>query len=258
MKYNLKDKVVALTGGSRGIGRAAAVELAREGARLGIAARGKTELHETAELVEAAGGSARIFECDVTDDDSVRSMVQGVVEQLGRIDVFMNIAGITLEKSIQDAAPDDYRRLMETNFLGTVRCTNAALPHLKASRGVLVNVTSLIVKTPFPRLGVYASSKWAVAAFSHTLRQELHGSGVRVLTVYPTVVRTDMVAEEPVLARTPSQTPEQCAGVIVRAIQNGKYETDTAWLPKIQTAVNCISPRFGDRINRLFLPPGYS
>ncbi len=257
MKYDLRDKVVAITGGSRGIGRAAAVELAKAGARIGIAARGKAELLETARQVETAGGAARVFECDVTDDDSVRTMVQDVAEQLGRIDVFMNIAGITLEKSIEDAAPDDYRRLMETNLLGTVRCSKAALPHLKTSRGVLVNVSSLIVKTPFPRLGVYACSKWAVAAFTHTLRQELHGSGVRVLAVYPTVVRTDMVAEEPVLARTPSQTPAQCARAIVRAIEKGKYETDTAWLPKIQSAIYCIQPRLGDCINRLFLPPGY-
>ncbi|MCP4694108.1 MAG: SDR family oxidoreductase [Desulfobacterales bacterium] len=257
MRYDLRDKVAALTGGSGGIGRAVAVALAREGARLGIAARGETQLMETAALVEAAGGAARSFPCDVTDDDSVRAMVEDVAGRLGRLDVFMNIAGVTLEKSIEDAEPDDYRRIMETNLLGTVRCAMAALPHLKKSRGVLVNVASLIVKTPFPRLGVYACSKGAVSAFSRTLRQELHGSGVRVLTVYPTVVKTAMVDEEPVLARTPSQTPEQCARAIIKAIKKGKIETDTALLPKIQSALYCTFPRVADRLNRLFLPPGY-
>ena len=257
MGYNLKNKAVVLTGGSRGIGRAVAVKLAEEGARLAIIARDEAKLSETAELVEATGGFVVTVVGDVTDDDSVATAVARAAAELEGIDTFMNIAGITLEKSIEDATPEDYQHVMDTNLMGVVRCTKCALPHLKKSRGFLVNIASVIISNPFPWLGVYACSKWAVAAFSHTIRQELYGSGIRVLTVYPTVVRTDMADEEPVLANTPTQSPEQCAKAIVKAIKKGKVETGTAWLPKLSGAIFSIYPPLTDWINRLFLPRDY-
>jgi len=257
MKFSLRDKAVVLTGGSRGIGRATASLLAAEGSRMALGARDENKLADTVKMVETAGAVAEPIACDVTDDASVNAFVERAANVLGGIDVFMNIAGITLEKSIEAAEPRDYRRLMETNLLGAVRCTRASLPHLKKSRGVLVNVASIIVHAPFPYLGVYACSKWALAAFSHTLRQELHGSGVRVLTVYPTVVQTDMVDEEPVLAKTPSQSPRQAAKAIIKAVKKGKIETGTSLTPKILSAVFAVYPPWADRINRLFLPEGY-
>ncbi len=257
MKYDLSGKRVVLTGGSRGIGKALALELAGEGAVLAIAARDEARLGDTREQVIGKGGTCITLSCDVTDDDSVHRMVESAVQALGRIDVFMNIAGITLEKPLMEANPEDFRNLMETNLLGTFRCTRAALPFLKESEGLLVNVASIIARTPFPYLGVYACSKWAVAAFSSTLRQELAGKSVRVLTVYPTIVKTDMVVEEPVLANSPSQSPQQCAKAIVRAMKKGKIESDTAFLPKLLSAVYYVSPRIGDVITRLFLPRAY-
>lgn len=222
MKYNLRGKNVVLTGGSRGIGRAVAIKLADEGARIAIVARNETGLQETLSILAAKGAACTSIPCDVTDDSSVTSMVDNAADSLGQIDVFMNIAGITLEKSLEDAEPDDFRRLMETNLLGTVRCTRAVLPYLKKTQGLLVNVASIIVRAPFPYLGVYACSKWAVAAYSNTLRQELNKTGVRVLTVYPAIVKTDMVDEEPVLANSPAQTPRQCANAIIKAIEKRK------------------------------------
>jgi short-subunit dehydrogenase len=257
MKNTIQDKAVVLTGGSRGIGRAVALKLAEEGARLAIAARNEIKLKETEKLIRERGCTCTAIPCDITSDDSVKSMVEQAAGSLGGIDIFMNIAGITLEKSLEDARPEDFICLMETNLLGTVRCTKAALPWLKQKKGLLVNIASVIVKTPFPYLGVYACSKWAVAAFSNTLRQELNGTGVRVLTVYPTIVRTDMVDEEPVLARSPSQSPQQCAQAIIKAIKKGKSTTDTAILPKFLGVTFALFPPLADRITRLFLPKGY-
>jgi len=257
MRYDLRGKAVVLTGGSRGIGRAVALELAKEGARLGISARDRNKLAETEKAVRECGASCVLLPCDVTNDADVRNMVEAGADALGGIDVFMNIAGITLERPITDAAPDDYRRVMETNLLGTVSCTCAALPHLRRSRGLLVNIASIIARTPFPFLGVYACSKWAVAAFSATLRQELYGTGVRVLTVFPTIVKTDMVDQEPVLADSPAQSPGRCARAIIRAVKGGKVESDTAVLPKFLSAAFYLSPRIGDMITRLFLPSQY-
>jgi short-subunit dehydrogenase len=257
MKNTIKDKSVVLTGGSRGIGQAVALKLAEEGARLAIAARNEIKLKVTEDLIKAKGSACTVIPCDVTSDDSVKSMVEQAARSLGGIDIFMNIAGITLEKGLEQAGVEDFVRLMDTNLLGTVRCTQAALPWLKQKKGLLVNISSVIVNTPFPYLGVYACSKWAVAAFSNTLRQELYGTGVRVLTVYPTIVRTDMLDEEPVLARSPSQSPQRCARIIVNAIRKGKSTTDTALLPKFLGVTFALFPPLADRITRLFLPKGY-
>lgn len=254
MTYDLKDKAVVLTGGSRGIGRSVAVAMARESARLAVMARDGSALQETVAEVEAAGTRAVPIRCDVTDEASVRNAIGQAALSLEGIDVFMNIAGVTLQKRLLEATDEDVMRILDTNLLGALRCCRHAVPFLRARRGVLVNVASIIVSNPFPHMGVYACSKWAMAALSHTLRQELHGSGIRVLTVYPAVVRTDMLAEEPVLARTPSQSPESCARAIVRAVKKGKRETGTAWLPKISGALFKLHPPWCDRINRLFLP----
>ena len=257
MTYDLNGKSVALTGGSRGIGRRVAVQLAGAGARLVVLGRDVAALQDTVGQVAAAGGQAVAIPCDVTDEASVRSAVEQAARALDGIDVFMNIAGVTLQKPLLEATDDDVRRVMDTNLLGVLRCCRHAVPFLKARRGVLVNVASIIVSNPFPHMGVYACSKWALAALSHTLRQELHGSGVRVLTVYPAVVRTGMLAQEPVLARTPTQSPEACARAIVRALQKGRREASTAWLPKISGALFKLHAPWCDRINRLFLPQAF-
>jgi NAD(P)-dependent dehydrogenase (short-subunit alcohol dehydrogenase family) len=257
MKYDLRGKAVVLTGGSRGIGKELAVALAREGARVAAAARDESKLLETERLARAAGGTCITLPCDVTGDASVKAMVERAARELGGIDVFLNVAGVTLEKALLDATTDDFRRIMDTNLLGYVRCTQAAMPYLKQSRGLLVNIASICVRVPFPYLGVYACSKWAVAAFSSILRQELHGTGVRVLTVFPTVVKTDMVDEEPVLANSPAQSAEQCVRAVMKAIRTGKTETDTALQPKLLAGMFYLAPRLGDFVTRLFLPRKY-
>lgn len=257
MTYDPKGKAVVLTGGSRGIGRSVAVALAREGARVAVMARDADALQETVRQVQAAGGQAVPIACDVTEEASVQGAVGQAALALGGIDVFMNIAGITLQKPLLEATDEEVLRVMDTNLLGVLRGCRYAVPFLKVRRGVLVNVASVIVHAPFPYMGVYACSKWAVAALSHTLRQELHGSGVRVLTVYPTVVRTGMLEEEPVLARTPSQSPEACARAIVNAVKKGRRETGTAWLPKLAGALFKLHPPWCDLINRLLLPRAF-
>jgi NAD(P)-dependent dehydrogenase (short-subunit alcohol dehydrogenase family) len=257
MTYDLKGKAVVLTGGSRGIGRSVAIAMVREGARVAAMARDTNDLQETVREAAATGGQAVPIACDVTDGTSVRAAIDQADRALGGIDVFLNIAGLTLQKPLLEATDEDVARVMDTNLLGVLRCCRYAVPYLKTRRGVLVNVASVIVNNPFPFMGVYACSKWAVAALSHTLRQELHGSGVRVLTVYPTVVRTRMLEEEPVLSRIPSQSPEACARAIIRAVQKGRREVGTAWLPKISGTLFKLHPPWCDWINRLFLPRTY-
>ncbi len=256
MTYDLNGKSVALTGGSRGIGRRVAVQLAGAGARLVVLGRDVAALRH-----RGPGGRRRGAGCC----DPLRRDRRGLCPQRGRTGrpgpgrdrCLHEHAGVTLQKPLLEATDDDVRRVMDTNLLGVLRCCRHAVPFLKARRGVLVNVASIIVSNPFPHMGVYACSKWALAALSHTLRQELHGSGVRVLTVYPAVVRTGVLAQEPVLARTPTQSPEACARAIVRALQKGRREASTAWLPKISGALFKLHAPWCDRINRLFLPQAF-
>jgi fengycin family lipopeptide synthetase B len=158
MTYDLKGKAVVLTGGSRGIGRRVAVAMAREDARLAVMARDVNALQETLLAVEAVGSKAVPIRCDVTDEASVRSAIGKAALSLDGIDVFMNIAGITLQKRLLEATDEDMLRIMETNLLGALRCCRYALPFLRARRGVLVNVASIIVSNPFPHMGVYRNS----------------------------------------------------------------------------------------------------
>ena len=173
MTYDLAGKAVALTGGSRGIGRSVAVAMAREGARLAVLARDAEALQETVRQVKAAGGQAVSIVCDVTGETSVQRAVGQAALALGGIDVFLNIAGITLQKPLLEATDEEVVRVMNTNLLGVLRGCRYAVPFLKARRGVLVNVASVIVTTPFPHMGVYACSKWAVAARALRLSEKM-------------------------------------------------------------------------------------
>jgi uncharacterized protein len=257
MDLDLRGKTAVLTGGSRGIGKALAVELAKNGVRICAAARDEEKLAQTKSMVEDAGGTCITLPCDVTDDASVKTMVTQAALVLDGMDIFLNVAGITLEKSLLEATPEDFIRVMDTNLLGYLRCAQAALPHLRQSRGLLVNIASTIARVPFPFLGVYACSKWAVAAFSSILRQELHGSGVRVLTVYPSMVRTDMLDETPVLAGSAYQPMEECVGSIIKAIRKGKTESYTSFFPWLLGLYFYFMPGLGDIITRFYLPRHY-
>ncbi len=184
---------VLVTGASAGIGREMALQLARQGARLSLAARDAARLDEVAAECRALGATAFAVPTDVGDEAQCRALVERTVAGLGGVDVLVNNAGIGMWArfdEMTDLAP--FERIMRVNYLGSVYCTFHALPHLKRARGRIVGISSLTGKTGVPTRSGYAASKHAMAGFFDSLRIELQGSGVTVTMAYPGFVQTEI------------------------------------------------------------------
>ncbi|HEY9350408.1 MAG TPA: SDR family NAD(P)-dependent oxidoreductase [Acidothermales bacterium] len=192
MSKPLNGKVALVTGASSGIGWATAVALGAAGADVAIAARRADRLEELHKQLVEGGVRASALDLDVASEEACRAAVQDCVDEFGALDVLVNNAGVMLLGTIEDADTEDWRRMMDTNVLGLMYMTHAALPHLLGSRGTVVNVSSVAGRIVSKGSGVYNASKWAVNAFSESLRQEVTERGVRVVVVEPGMVATEL------------------------------------------------------------------
>lgn len=191
---SLQGKVALVTGASSGIGAAVARMFASRGAAVAVAARRRPQLDHLVADIEAADGTAIAIELDVTDEAACRTAVEQCVRRLGGLDVLVNNAGVMLLGPIENADTDDWRRMIHTDVLGLMYMTHAALPHLLAVRGAVVQLSSVDGRTAGPLTGVYNASKWAVNAFSESLRQEVTTRGVRVVTIEPGATATNLAS----------------------------------------------------------------
>ena len=186
-----RGQVVVLTGASLGIGAEVARTLARRGARLVLAARDAARLQVVADACRREGVEVELVACDVTNESECRLLIDRAVARFGRIDALVCNAGQAMWARADEVAEwSVYERLVRVNYLGAVYCALAALPHLKASRGRLVAVSSLAGKTGVPMRTGYSAAKAALNAFCDSLRIELAGSGVSVTVVCPGFVGT--------------------------------------------------------------------
>ena len=188
----LQGKVALVTGASSGIGEATARALAGEGAAVAIAARRVDRLRALGDELTAAGAKIHVVELDVTRERDVDEAVRSTVEALGGLDILVNNAGLMLLGPIEGADTTDWTRMIDTNLLGLMRMTRAALPHLLRSRGTIVQMSSVAGRVIVRNAGVYQATKFAVGAFSETLRQEVADRGVRVVLVEPGTTDTEL------------------------------------------------------------------
>lgn len=180
------DQVVILTGASSGIGKQMALQLARQGARLALAARRPEKLHAVAGECRALGGEALVVPTDVSEEAQCRALVEATLERWGRLDMLINNAGVMMWAAFEDIdSPEVAERVMKINYLGAVYCTHHALKHLKRREGRIVAISSLAGKTGVPTRSLYAASKHAMTGFFDSLRIELREAGVSVTTIYP-------------------------------------------------------------------------
>src|SRR5438128_8615083 len=166
----LAGKVALVTGASSGIGEATAAALAAAGAKVAAAARRMDRLATLANRIEKAGGKALGIEADIAKGSDVTAMVDKVASEWGRLDILVNNAGVMLLAPTAEADLDDWRRMIELNLFGVMGTTKAALPHLKASKGHVVNVSSVAGRVANPGASGYAATKFGVVAFSESLR----------------------------------------------------------------------------------------
>jgi NADP-dependent 3-hydroxy acid dehydrogenase YdfG len=165
----LAGKVALVTGASSGIGEATALALAAAGAKVAVAARRADRLEALAARIQKAGGTALRIEADVTSAGDVTAMVDKVVSEWGRLDILVNNAGVMLLSLAAEATLDDWRRMVELNLLALMGVTKAALAHLKAAKGHIVNVSSVAGRVANPGASGYAATKFGVVGFSESL-----------------------------------------------------------------------------------------
>ena len=199
MTERLDGTVALVTGASSGIGEAAALALARQGATVALVARRTDRLESLAEKIRDLGGNALSLRADVTDEHQARDAVERTVAELGRLDTLVNSAGVMLLGPVVGAPVEEWRRMVNLNLLGLLYCSHAALTHLLSAaeegpRGVadLVNVSSVAGREARSGSGVYNATKHGVGAFSEALRKEVTGRHVRVSLVEPGAVETEL------------------------------------------------------------------
>ncbi len=237
---SFQNKVAAVTGASSGIGRAVALELAKNGCDLAICARSRMDaLEETARAIKKLGRRATVHQVDMGARDQVEGFCAETLKEHGQVDMVVNNAGVGLVAPIEEMAYEDFEWVMQTNFWGMVYGTKAFLPYLKnRPEAVIANISSVWGFWAFPVQSAYTVSKFAIRGFTEALAQELARTGISVSLVMPGGIRTDIAKNSrlraalgPVkgekeiirffnlIART---TPERAARVIARGMQKKK------------------------------------
>jgi NAD(P)-dependent dehydrogenase (short-subunit alcohol dehydrogenase family) len=177
----LAGQVAVVTGAGRGIGRAVAAALAREGATVVLVARSTVELEGVAREIGGAGGRAFAVATDVRQEAAVSTMARRVLEELQRVDVLVNAAGVASFASVSDSKLDDWDQMLAVNLRGAVLCCRAMLPAMTAQRrGTIINVGSVVTSRTLTGCAAYTASKYGLLGFSRVLAEEMRPHGVRV------------------------------------------------------------------------------
>jgi NADP-dependent 3-hydroxy acid dehydrogenase YdfG len=193
MTGKLAGKVAIVTGASSGIGEATALALAAEGAKVAIAARRGHLLKNLNQRIQAIGGEALEIVTDISDEAQVRQMVEKTHHTWGQVDILINNAGLMLPGEIDGADTADWRRMIDLNIMGVLYGIHAVLPLMKSQgAGHIINVSSVAGRWVRSGLGVYCATKWAVNVLSEALRQEVSKHNIRVMSIEPGPVDTEL------------------------------------------------------------------
>jgi short-subunit dehydrogenase len=247
--------VIAITGASAGIGRAAAVRLARDGAAVVLCARRREALQQTVEEIQRAGGTAHFVVADVTREEDMQRFVAAAIERFGGLDVMICNAGFGIYGTIDTIAPDQMRRLLDVNYLGTYHAIRAALPHFRQrGAGHLFVISSIVGKRGVPFMSAYSATKFAQVGLAECLRAELVGSNIHLSVVFPISTETEffevMTRESGYATRAqgPRQRAEAVADAIARAIVRPVPEIYPYKKARALAVLNAIAPAFCDRL----------
>ncbi len=197
--FELKEKVALVTGGSRGIGRAICVALARAGAKVVVNYAGNEEAAaETLRLVRDAGSEGELARFDVADAEAVDQAISDIAKRHGRLDILVNNAGIALDQILLRIKPEELERTLATNVGGTLWCSKSAMRLMIRKRsGRIINLSSVVGEAGNPGQSVYSASKAAILGLTKTLAREYASRGVTVNAVAPGFIETDMTASLP-------------------------------------------------------------
>lgn len=253
----LADQVIVITGASSGIGLATAETAARKGARVVLAARSGDALREIADRINASGGQAIAVTCDVADRAQVERVADAAIARFGRIDTWINDAGVAIYGRLDEVSEQDSRRLFDTNFWGLVHGSLAALPHLRRNGGALINLGSEVSEAAVPLLGMYTASKHAVKGFTDALRvevEEVDEAPVSITLIQPTATDTpfpqhgrnyqDAEAKLP----DPIIEPQRVADAILEAAETPTRAKKVGAMAVLNTAMAKLLPGLGAKM----------
>jgi short-subunit dehydrogenase len=259
----IKDQVIVITGASSGIGLVTARMAAKQGARVVLTARNHEALQRAAEDItadESSGGMATYLAADVSDESALRRVAEEAVARFGRIDTWVNGAGVSVYGRLMDISLDDQRRLFETNFWGVVIGSRTAVPYLRKG-GALINIGSVLSDRAIPLQGIYCASKHAVKAYTDSLRMELEHDRlpIAVTLIKPYSIDTPYAEHaKNYLATEPSNplpvyAPEVVAEAILHCAEHQTRDVYAGGSAKIMAAVGHFAPRLTDKMmERLF------
>ena len=196
MAQALTNKVAFITGGARGIGKATAIALAKEGVHIGLLARTEETLKETAAELEHLGVKAAYAAADVSSEEQVKSAIEALTSQLGAADILINNAGIASFGKVLEMEPEEWKKIIDTNLLGTYYVTRAVLPQLiEKNGGDIINISSTSGLNGSATSSAYSASKFAVIGFTESLAQEVRRNNIRVSALTPSTVATDLALD---------------------------------------------------------------
>jgi short-subunit dehydrogenase len=254
----LAEQVVVVTGASSGIGLATAVAAAKAGAKVVLAARSEQVLEAISAVLAEDRSEALAVPADVSDNHQLERIADAALARFGRIDTWVNNAGLSIYGRLTEVSEADSRRLFDVNFWGLVNGSLMAVRHLRAHGGALINVGSEVSETVIPLQGMYSASKHAVKGFTDALRLELQleNAPISVTLIQPTAVNTpypehakNYMREEPKLP-SPQLDPTAVAEAILDAAVRPRRDVKVGFVAKLNTTIAKVLPKLGDRIAR--------
>jgi short-subunit dehydrogenase len=251
---NIENKVVIVTGASAGIGKAVSEALSEAGANVVLVARREDRLQMLAEQMAALSGKRLVIAGDIRSEAFAPQVIERTLTEFGRLDVLVNNAGLGHRSLLVDIPPEDMRTIIETNLLGLLFMTQAALkPMHKQREGQIINVSSIAGQRPLPNSALYPASKAAVNFISRSLRIECKPYNIKVTTVYPGLTKTEFghvrLGDKGVNRFGLQGVPaERVAAKMVQAIRSGRSEVYVTWYDWFFIHLNRLFPRTTDWI----------
>jgi len=246
----VNGKTILITGASSGIGLTTAHRLANAGAHVLLVARTKETLDAVKQEIEASGGKADVFPCDLNDMDSIDAVAQQILSSVDHIDILINNAGRSIRRAVHESTDrfHDFERTMQLNYFGAVRLVMNLLPKMMIRReGHIINISSIGVLANATRFSAYVASKAALDAFSRCLSAEVHSHNIAITSVYMPLVRTPMIAPTKIYKYVPTLSPEQAADLIAYAIVKRPKKVATN-LGRLASITYSIAPDINNKL----------
>ncbi|QOW47546.1 MULTISPECIES: SDR family NAD(P)-dependent oxidoreductase [Acinetobacter] len=249
-QQKVQDKVVLITGASSGIGLTVAHKLADAGAHVLLVSRTEETLKKVQADIQAKGGKADIFPCDLNDMDAIDIVSKQIISSVDHIDILINNAGRSIRRAVHESIDrfHDFERTMQLNYFGAVRLVLNILPQMMHRKnGQIINISSIGVLANATRFSAYVASKAALDAFSRCLSAEVHSHKIAITSVYMPLVRTPMIAPTKIYKYVPTLSPEQAADLIAYAIVKRPKKVATH-LGRLASITYSIAPEINNKL----------